>query len=289
MPLKRAVLPLLDHVDPLAADVGGANTVVFRPDEGHRQPRPQRHGYNTDVAGMVDALAGAGLTAPRSAVILGAGATACSALAALRDTGLRTVTVAARDEARAAPLLAVAQRLGVRVQLRPLGSPGTLAATDLLISTLPAGAADIYSERTYAGDTARAVFDVVYAPWPTSLARAAAAAGAVVIGGFDLLLHQAGGQFELMTGQPGPARGHARGRAGRTGPPRRRRRPVLAPSRLSTQAPQDPAAVTAGSPLYIIGVPSPWLTRAPWFRLTCPRSSRYSRCAAVSPSAARRM
>ena len=204
MPLKRAVLPLLDHVDPLAADVGGANTVVFTPDERHRQPRPRRHGYNTDVAGMVGALAGAGLTAPRSAVILGAGATACSALAALRDTGLRTVTVAARDEARAAPLLAVAQRLGVRVQLRPLGSPGTLAATDLLISTLPAGAADIYSERTYAGDTARAVFDVVYAPWPTSLARAAAAAGAVVIGGFDLLLHQAGGQFELMTGQPAP-------------------------------------------------------------------------------------
>jgi shikimate dehydrogenase len=204
MPLKRAVLPLLDHVDPLAADVGGANTVVFTPDERHRQSRPRRHGYNTDVAGMVGALAGAGLTAPRSAVILGAGATACSALAALRDTGLRTVTVAARDEARAAPLLAVAQRLGVRVQLRALGSPGTLAATDLLISTLPAGAADISSERTYAGDTARAVFDVVYAPWPTSLARAATAAGAVVIGGFDLLLHQAGGQFELMTGQPAP-------------------------------------------------------------------------------------
>jgi shikimate dehydrogenase len=214
MPLKRAVLPLLDHVDPLAADVGGANTVVFTPDERHRQSRPRRHGYNTDVAGMIDALAGAGLTAPRSAVILGAGATACSALAALRDTGLRTVTVAARDEARAAPLLAVAQRLGVRVHLRPLGSPGTLAATDLLISTLPAGAADIYSERTYAGDTARAVFDVVYAPWPTSLARAAAAAGAVVIGGFDLLLHQAGGQFELMTGQPAPlAAMRAAGRA----------------------------------------------------------------------------
>jgi len=74
MPLKRAVLPMLDHVDPLAADVGGANTVVFTPG----QPRPQRHGYNTDVAGMVDALAGAGLPAPRSAVILGAGATACA-------------------------------------------------------------------------------------------------------------------------------------------------------------------------------------------------------------------
>ena len=142
MPLKRAILPLLDHVDPLAADVGGANTVVFS--------AGQRHGYNTDVAGMVDALAGAGLPAPRSAVILGAGATACSALATLRQTGLRTVTVAVRDEARAIALRAVAQRLGVRLDLRPLGSPGALAGRDLLISTVPAGAADVLAERAFA-------------------------------------------------------------------------------------------------------------------------------------------
>ena len=84
MPLKRAVLPLLDTTDPVAAEVGGANTVVFN--QGRRQ------GYNTDVPGMVAAMAEAGVTAPSAAVVLGAGATACSALAALRDTGLRTVT-----------------------------------------------------------------------------------------------------------------------------------------------------------------------------------------------------
>jgi shikimate dehydrogenase len=49
MPLKRAVLPLLDTVDPVAAGTGGANTVVLA--------AGQRHGYNTDVAGMVAALA----------------------------------------------------------------------------------------------------------------------------------------------------------------------------------------------------------------------------------------
>ena len=81
MPLKRAVLPLLDHTEPLAAEVGGANTVVFS--------GGQRRGYNTDVPGMVAALAGAGVTAPAGATILGAGATACAALAALRALGLR--------------------------------------------------------------------------------------------------------------------------------------------------------------------------------------------------------
>ena len=200
MPLKRAVLPLLDTVDPVAADTGGANTVVFG---GNR-----RHGYNTDVAGMVAALAGAGVTAPKSAVILGAGATACSALAALRDLGLTTVTVAVRDPARAGGLQTVAERLRVAVTLQALADQGAgqLPPPDLLISTVPASAPDFLAEHYVAGVPAPAcVFDVVYAPWPTRLAQAAQDAGATVVGGFELLLHQAAGQFELMTGrQPAP-------------------------------------------------------------------------------------
>ena len=49
-----------------------------------------------------------------------------------------------------------------------------------------------------------AVLDVVYHPWPTPLARAAAAAGAIVASGFAMLLHQAAAQVELMTGKPAP-------------------------------------------------------------------------------------
>jgi shikimate dehydrogenase len=199
MPLKRAVLPLLDTVDPVAADTGGANTVIFDGD--------QRHGYNTDVAGMVAALAEAGVTTPKSAVILGAGATACSAVAALRDLGLTTVTVAVRDPARTGDLRAVAARLGVEVTVTPLADQraGVLPPPDLLISTLPAGAADFLTEGSVAGvPVPPCVFDVVYAPWPTRLARATQQAGATVVGGFELLLHQAAGQFELMTGRPAP-------------------------------------------------------------------------------------
>ncbi|HEY6296788.1 MAG TPA: shikimate dehydrogenase [Streptosporangiaceae bacterium] len=196
MPLKRTVLPLLDRTEPLAAEVGGANTVVFA--------GGGRHGYNTDVPGMLTALAEAGVSTPPSATIIGAGATACATLAALRATGLATAVVHVRDQARAGDLLAAADRLGVAVELRPFGSQ--VRAGDLLISTVPAGAADFYAERALAGSPGPiAVLDVVYSPWPTALAQAGAQSGAAVISGFDLLLHQAARQVELMTGiEPAP-------------------------------------------------------------------------------------
>ena len=196
MPLKRAVLPLLDRTEPLALQVGGANTVIFA--------GGQRHGCNTDVPGMVAALAEAGVTSPAGATILGAGATACAALGALRETGLATAVVQVRDQARAGDLLAAARRLGLAVELRPFGRP--VRDGDLLISTVPAGAADFYAERAV-DPRARpsAVLDVVYHPWPTPLAVAAARSGVTVVNGFELLLHQAARQVELMTGlEPAP-------------------------------------------------------------------------------------
>jgi shikimate dehydrogenase len=197
MPLKRAVLPLLDQVEPLAAEVGAANTVVFA--------GGQRHGYNTDVPGMISALAEAGVAGGLSEVlVLGAGATACSALAAVRGLGATAVTVAVRDRAKAGGLLAAAGRLGMRPGLADFGDPG-ISAPDLLISTVPAGAADIYAKRlARATLRPRLILDVVYHPWPTVLGEAARDAGVAVIGGFALLLHQAAGQVTLMTGKPAP-------------------------------------------------------------------------------------
>jgi shikimate dehydrogenase len=197
MPLKRAVLPLLDETSPLAREVGAANTVVF---SGGR-----RHGHNTDVPGMIAALAEAGVAGAAPAVlILGAGATACSALAAARGLGAAQVTVAARDPGRAQDLLAAAARLGVAVTLTGFGTPQD-GAPDVLISTVPAGAADIYAKRIAHGDLVpRHLLDVVYHPWPTALAQAARQAGTSVAGGFALLLHQAADQVTLMTGKPAP-------------------------------------------------------------------------------------
>lgn len=200
MPLKRAVLPLLDHLEPLAAQVGAANTVVFT--------GGLRHGHNTDVPGMIAALAEAAAPvlppAPAPVLILGGGATACSALAAVHGLGAEEAAVAVRDPARAGDLLAAADRLGMKITLTPFGEYPD-PAPDLLISTVPSGAADAYAQRIAGRALApQRLLDVVYHPWPTPLATAAQQAGVAVAGGFALLLHQAAGQVELMTGAPAP-------------------------------------------------------------------------------------
>jgi shikimate dehydrogenase len=192
MPLKRAVLPLLDSVSALAVAVGGANTVTFA---GGR-----RVGDNTDVYGIVTALAEAGVAAPASALVLGGGATACSAVAALRDLGLPKVTVVVRDPARAAAATTAGARLDVSVTVGTFAELAELLPADLVVSTLPKGAADPYAPLIAASGAA--VFDVVYAPWPTPLGAAAQRAGCTVVGGFSMLLHQAVRQVELMTGRP---------------------------------------------------------------------------------------
>jgi len=197
MPLKRAVLPLLDYTEPLATQVGAANTVVFA--DG------KRRGFNTDVGGIVTALRQAGVTTDGNVLVLGSGATACSALAALRMTGTDAVCVAVRALDRARPLLALADRLGMQVAPVEFGPALASRRWQLLISTIPAAGAEPVAAQLRAGALAAdGVFDVIYDPWPTPLAAAASDAGATVISGLEMLVHQAAGQVELMTGRVAP-------------------------------------------------------------------------------------
>jgi shikimate dehydrogenase len=191
MPLKRRALELADTASELAVAVGAANTMVFGP--------AGRHVDNTDVAGMVDALRAAGVSEVASAVVLGAGGTAQAAIAALARLGERKPTVVVRDPARARALLGSADRLGVEVTLRRWQGDGLLDGADVVVSTVPKGAAD-----GLIVPGGGVLFDVVYHPWPTPVAARALAAGCRIVSGLDLLLHQAGHQVRLMTGQEPP-------------------------------------------------------------------------------------
>ncbi|MDT4916588.1 MAG: shikimate dehydrogenase [Pseudonocardiales bacterium] len=193
MPLKHAVLDHSAQVRPLAAAVGSANTLVPGPDGWVAD--------NTDAAGIAAALTECGVR-PRTVTLFGAGGTAQAALAALAGLGIEECTALVRDPSRAGGLTATGERLGVRVAVADLAGGGAALGADLVMSTLPPGAADAYAAREWAGS--QAVLDVVYRPWPTVLAGAAAAAGATVVSGALMLLHQAAEQVRLMTGRDAP-------------------------------------------------------------------------------------
>ena len=193
MPLKQALLDVAAEVRPIAAVVGSANTLL-----------PGPSGWiadNTDVAGIVAALAEHAV-APSSVTILGAGGTAQAMLAALLALGVESCAVLVRDPARTSAVQDTAARLGVSVMVGRLDAEAAELDADLVVSTLPPGASDPLADRAWR--PGQAVLDVVYAPWPTALASAAGAAGARVVSGALLLLHQAAVQVSLMTGQDAP-------------------------------------------------------------------------------------
>jgi shikimate dehydrogenase len=190
MPLKQAVLPLLDEASPVVTATAAANTVLLA--DGRLA------GENTDVPGIVAALSAAGLSAPADAAVLGGGATARSAVAALARTGAR-VTAAVRTPARADGLEATAAALGARLAVRPWTAAADLLSAPVVVSTTPAGASDPLASLVPASPGL--LLDVVYEPWPTPLAAAWAARGGTVLGGLDLLVHQAVLQVGLMTGR----------------------------------------------------------------------------------------
>ncbi len=190
MPLKRAVLPLLDSATEMVGVVGGANTVVFG--------AGGLVGHNTDVIGIIGALRGIGAE-PGPALVLGGGATAASALAALAAIGCPEAVVSARRPEAAAGLVAVAERVGLALELRawPQQLPSRHEAS-IVVSTVPgaAGQALVGSVPVEPGW----LLDVSYSPWPPALVTAWAAAGGRAVAGDEMLLLQAAEQVRLMTG-----------------------------------------------------------------------------------------
>lgn len=196
MPLKRAVIPLLDDISETAASVEAVNTVVFTADG-------RRLGDNTDIPGMVAALREHGVEQVESAAILGAGATASSALAALAHVCAGEVVAYVRSEARAAEMRQWGERLDVEVRTADWTDAAEALRQPLVVATTPAGTTDALASSV--PERPATLFDVLYEPWPTELAARWSMSGGAVVSGLDLLVHQAVLQVERMTGRsPAP-------------------------------------------------------------------------------------
>lgn len=197
MPLKGEALAAADEASELARRTGAANTLVFATPE----PDARIVADNTDPHGIVAALEEAGVPAASTIEVLGAGATAHSALAAAARLGARHARVLARSAERAAPALRLARELGLGAEYAEFARWGEAAAPDLVLSTLPVAASEHLAPPADRVERS-ALFDVVYAPWPSPLAGRWAAGGRPVASGEAMLLHQAVEQARRFAGLP---------------------------------------------------------------------------------------
>lgn len=193
MPDKAAVIPALDHLTPIAADLGAVNCIAR---EGDRLV-----GHNTDGPGLVDALRvdeGLDLGGCRCALV-GAGGAGRAVARALGAEGVEIVVVNRSPEraAEAARLAGPSARVG---------APEDLPSVDLVVNATNLGMGTD-GRLPVDPDLLRpdqVVVDLIYHPATTPLLRAAAAVGATPVNGLGMLVHQAAHAFRLWTGQDAP-------------------------------------------------------------------------------------
>jgi shikimate dehydrogenase len=199
MPLKREAVALATSLTDRARLSGAANTLVL---DG-----ATLRGDNTDIPGVAAALRERYSGPVDGAMILGGGATATPAAPSLCGAGVCELSLVVRSRHRAQETLDTV----TSHPLRPIVRVHPLSAYDLnevggraplVVSTIPAIAQT--PEVLARVAVVPVVFEVLYDPWPTPLALAAGRNGQVLIGGLDLLAHQAAVQFELFTGLPAP-------------------------------------------------------------------------------------
>jgi 3-dehydroquinate dehydratase / shikimate dehydrogenase len=190
IPHKVAVMPWLNEIDKTAATIGAVNTIVI---EG-----AAIKGYNTDVQGALEPLEKFCQLEGKRCAVAGAGGAARAVIYGLVERGVR-VSVFARDLQKATRLTD-----DFEVEILPLESITSYQA-DILVNTTPIGMRGHSEGQSVVPQSSLQrypiVYDLVYNPLDTRLLKEAREAGCLTIGGLEMLVAQAGLQFELWTGQ----------------------------------------------------------------------------------------
>ena len=178
MPLKEEVLKVADLIEPLAKKIHAGNTLIPTPDGWLAA--------TTDVSGFIWALSANQVFDFSSVTIIGAGATARAAAAAVDASG-RTITIISRNPERELLL----REIVTQGEIRFIDWNSPNLDSDLVINTTPKNVADQLDPGT------GIYFESLYEPWPTNLANRW---NGQVISGLHLLVHQAIDQIHMMTG-----------------------------------------------------------------------------------------
>lgn len=218
VPHKETIIPFLDGLTPVAEAIGAVNTIVAQVGAKHlpgfANALPlQLIGHNTDAAGLLaDLYAHDVHISNKPVLILGAGGSARAAAAAVAPLGCE-IRLAARRREQAQSLVSslrssnpqlpitaydltildltrASRGAALILNCTPLGmSPNVNASPWLESAPFPRGAF---------------VYDLVYNPAETMLARQARAAGLRAATGLGMLVEQGALAFELWTGKTAP-------------------------------------------------------------------------------------
>lgn len=194
MPLKGVAYRAAVSRDARAERTGAVNTLLLT-DDGPR-------GFNTDVGGIARTLRADGIDDIGAARIVGAGATARSALVALGELGAGRVEIVARRTAAVNPLAELGAALGIDV-VGVSFDDSVRTSVPVTIATLPGDARVSDAAADALAAHGGLLLDVVYGHWPTALADAWERAGRPARSGLGMLLHQALLQVRVfVTGDP---------------------------------------------------------------------------------------
>jgi shikimate dehydrogenase len=203
MPHKNKVIDYLDEMDPTVKFLSSANTILNR--EG------KLSGFNTDGVGALQALRENGVDlSEKKVLLLGAGGAAKAiAFSLTPEVGELIILNRATEKATklAEALRQISNKKIVTGSLSKDVISQNMADSDLLINATSVGmhpAADQSVVSPQSLRSALTVMDIVYNPIETKLAKDAKAAGAKVISGVEMLIHQGAASFKIFTGKSAP-------------------------------------------------------------------------------------
>jgi shikimate dehydrogenase len=217
-PFKQDIIPLLDAIDPEAAQVGAINTVAIGEDG-------RTTGYNFDRRGWRNSFAetlGPGSAQGNTVVLIGAGGAGRAVAFALMDLGAAAVVLHDLDVSRANALQADVSRHYGAARCRLAGNlERDIAAADGIVNATQTGMTG-FPGNPVPVSTIKATHwaaDVIYTPVETDFLKAATAKGARTLNGSGMCVHQVVEVFRLFTGMEADVarmhRAFARGLAAR--------------------------------------------------------------------------
>lgn len=210
LPHKELLYSRLTNLDPLARKVGAVNTIV-RTENGWFGANTDVPGFRLSLQSFLERSVGVGIKHP---LVLGAGGSARSVVAALCEMGFSALTIANRNRNRAQALVSFFRDSGMSQDVNVLDlselRKGVGTGTDFVINTLSWDAfGDEFPliDRSFISGV-RGLYDLSYRRdgSPTPFLEIGVREGIPVEDGIGMLLEQGALSFEWWTGLPAPKR-----------------------------------------------------------------------------------